>query len=238
MFGIGYSKYASGTVASFVTCVIFYSLYSIGYLESRGIYLICVIIIIFFLSILLIDKFSSAFDEKDAKEIVIDEFVGQNIPLFFLLFIPLNTNTYNKDFIILIVLSFVFFRFFDILKPYPINLIDKKMKNTLQAVSKHKYCDVLEGFGDSDITYNLSFNLINSIVKELSSLTTMNTTQGKFLTKLGILERAEILSKKMLFSEKADIYFRIKRLIDKNQMVELFKVMLITTDKNKFKLGF
>ena len=117
-------------------------------------------------------------------------------------------------------------------------LIDKKMKNTLQAVSKHKYCDVLEGFGDSDITYNLSFNLINSIVKELSSLTTMNTTQGEFLTQLGILERAEILSKKMLFSEKADIYFRIKRLIDKNQMGELFKVMLITEPKNKFKLGF
>jgi len=46
------------------------------------------------------------------------------------------------------------------------------------------------------------------------------------------------LSKKMLFSEKADIYFRIKRLIDKNQMGELFKVMLITTNKNKFKLGF
>ena len=116
--------------------------------------------------------------------------------------------------------------------------IDKKMKNTLQAVSKHKYCDVLEGFGNSDITYNLSFNLLNRVVKELSSLTSMNTTQGEFLTKLGILERAEILSKKMLFSEKADIYFRIKRLIDKNQMGELFKVMLITTNKNKFKLGF
>ena len=112
------------------------------------------------------------------------------------------------------------------------------MKNTLQAVSKHKYCDVLEGFGNSDITYNLSFNLINRIVKELSSLTSMNTTQGEFLTKLGILERAEILSKKMLFSEKADIYFRIKRLIDKNQMGELFKVMLINKDtfnpKNNF----
>ncbi|MDA8832101.1 SAM-dependent methyltransferase [Candidatus Pelagibacter bacterium] len=115
---------------------------------------------------------------------------------------------------------------------------DKKMKNTLQAVSKHKYCDVLKGFGNSDITYNLSFSLLNRIVKELSSLTSMNTTQGEFLTKLGILERAEILSKKMLFSEKADIYFRIKRLIDKNQMGELFKVMLITANKNKFKLGF
>jgi phosphatidylglycerophosphatase A len=149
MFGIGYSKYASGTVASFVTCVIFYSLYSIGYLESRGIYLICIIIIIFFLSILLIDKFSDAFDEKDAKEIVIDEFVGQNIPLFFLLFIPLNTATYNKDFMILIVLSFIFFRFFDILKPYPINLIDKKMKNGLGVMLD----DVIAGIFSALLIY-------------------------------------------------------------------------------------
>ena len=149
MFGIGYSKYASGTVASFVTCIIFYSLYSIGYLESRGIYLICIIIIIFFLSILLIDKFSDAFDEKDAKEIVIDEFVGQNIPLFFLLFIPLNTATYNKDFMILIVLSFIFFRFFDILKPVPINLIDKKMKNGLGVMLD----DVIAGIFSALLIY-------------------------------------------------------------------------------------
>lgn len=149
MFGIGYSKYASGTVASFVTCVIFYSLYSVGYLESRGIYLICIIIIIFFLSILIIDKFSDIFDEKDAKEIVIDEFVGQNIPLFFLLFIPLNTATYNKDFMILIVLSFIFFRFFDILKPYPINLIDKKMKNGLGVMLD----DVIAGIFSALLIY-------------------------------------------------------------------------------------
>ena len=149
MFGIGYSKYASGTVASFVTCVIFYSLYSVGYLESRGIYLICIIIIIFFLSILIIDKFSDVFDKKDAKEIVIDEFVGQNIPLFFLLFIPLNTATYNKDFMILIVLSFIFFRFFDILKPYPINLIDKKMKNGLGVMLD----DVIAGIFSALLIY-------------------------------------------------------------------------------------
>ena len=149
MFGIGYSKYASGTVASFVTCVIFYLLYSVGYLESRGIYLICIIIIIFFISILLIDKFSDVFDKKDAKEIVIDEFVGQNIPLFFLLFIPLNTATYNKDFMILIVLSFIFFRFFDILKPYPINLIDKKMKNGLGVMLD----DVIAGIFSALLIY-------------------------------------------------------------------------------------
>jgi cyclopropane-fatty-acyl-phospholipid synthase len=112
------------------------------------------------------------------------------------------------------------------------------MKNTLQAVFKHKYCDVLKNFRNSDITYNLSFNLINKIIKKLGPCSSISTTQKKFLTKLGILDRAEILSKNMLFSEKADIYFRIKRLIDENQMGHLFKVMFITNLKNKFKLGF
>ena len=62
--------------------------------------------------------------------------------------------------------------------------------------------------------------------------------EPNFLTKLGILERAEILSKNMPFSQKADIYFRIKRLIDESQMGHLFKVMFITNNKSKFKLGF
>ena len=115
---------------------------------------------------------------------------------------------------------------------------NKEMRNTLQAVSKHKYCDVLKYFQNSDITYNLSFNLINKIVKKLGPCLSVSTTQGEFLTKLGILKRAEILSKNMPFSKKADIYFRIKRLIDKNQMGYLFKVMFITKYNNKFKLGF
>ena len=116
--------------------------------------------------------------------------------------------------------------------------LEEEMKNTLQAVSKHKYCNVLKSFRNSDITYNLSFNLINKIIKNLAPCLSLSTTQKKFLTKLGILDRAEILSKNMLFSEKADIYFRIKRLIDEGQMGHLFKVMFITNHKNKFKLGF
>ena len=116
--------------------------------------------------------------------------------------------------------------------------LEKEMKNTLQAVSKHKYCDVLKGFGNSDITYNLSFDLINKIIKKIGDCSSLSTTQKKFLTKLGILNRAEILSKNIPFSQKADIYFRIKRLIDGSQMGHLFKVMFITNHKNKFKLGF
>jgi len=116
--------------------------------------------------------------------------------------------------------------------------LEREMTNTLQAVSKHKYCDVLKGFRNSDITHNLNFCLINKIIKKMGDCYSLSTTQKKFLTKLGIMDRAEILSKNMPFSAKADIYFRIKRLIDENQMGHLFKVMFITNKKNKFKIGF
>ena len=116
--------------------------------------------------------------------------------------------------------------------------VNKKMKNTLQAVSKHKYTNVLSDFGNSDITYNLSFNLISQLIKKFGSFFQSTTTQREFLTRLGILKRAEILSKNIPFTKKADMYFRIKRLIDKKQMGNLFKVIFITNKKNKFKLGF
>ena len=114
----------------------------------------------------------------------------------------------------------------------------KKIVNTLQAVSKHKFSNVLDNYGNSDITYNLSFNLVNQIVHKFGLFSTFTTTQKDFLIKLGILERAEILSKNMPFIKKADIYFRVQRLIDKNQMGDLFKVMFVTNKKNKFTLGF
>ena len=116
--------------------------------------------------------------------------------------------------------------------------VNKKMKNTLQAISRHKYSKILSDVGNSDITYNINFHLISKITCRLGSINSLTTTQKKFLTKVGILQRAEILSKNISFSKKADLYFRVKRLIDDNQMGNLFKVMFITNKKNKFKLGF
>ena len=55
---------------------------------------------------------------------------------------------------------------------------------------------------------------------------------------MGIMQRAEIISKSMTFSKKTDLFYRIKRLIDKKQMGELFKVMLIKDKNNKFNTGF
>ena len=115
---------------------------------------------------------------------------------------------------------------------------NKEMKNTIQAVSKHRYSNVLDVLGKSDITYQLSFNLLNQVIKKLGSFYYLTNNQKEFLTKIGILQRAEILTKNMPFSKKADIYFRVKRLIDVNQMGNLFKAMFVTNKKSKFKLGF
>ena len=114
----------------------------------------------------------------------------------------------------------------------------KKMKDSLQSIYKHNFNNVLDNFGKSDITYNLNFFLLKKIVKKLNLKVAGLTSQRNFLTKLGILDRAEILAKNLQFSKKADIYYRIKRLIDRNFMGELFKVMFVTRKNIKFKLGF
>ena len=115
---------------------------------------------------------------------------------------------------------------------------EKKIKNTVQSVRNHKFSDVLKDIGKSDITHNLSFHLIKRIIKKFGSLNTSETTQRKFLLNMGIMERAEILAKNFTFKKKADIFFRVKRLIDNNNMGEIFKVMFISRKKNRFNQGF
>ncbi len=115
---------------------------------------------------------------------------------------------------------------------------DKKMKNTLQGVSNHKFANILNNIGDVDITHNISFELFKKFIKRKGGLQNNLTSQKNFLTKMGIKKRAEIISKNESFLRKADIYHRLKRLIDENQMGSLFKVMLIKNKRNKFKLGF
>ena len=124
MFGIGNSKYAPGTSASFVTCLIyiFFFIFKINIL-----YLVSFVAIIFFYSVYAIDYLKKKFSEIDAQEIVVDEFIGQSIPALTIYSFFEKTNL--SHFILYILISFVFFRIFDIFKPYPINEIDKKMKN-------------------------------------------------------------------------------------------------------------
>jgi cyclopropane-fatty-acyl-phospholipid synthase len=116
--------------------------------------------------------------------------------------------------------------------------LENSMKDTLMAIRKHNTSKVLKKFGNSDITHGLNFNILKKITKNLKLKCQGITTQRNFLTSLGIKERAEILSKNLPFSKKADIYYRLNRLIDKNQMGDLFKVMLVTNNKINFKTGF
>ena len=116
--------------------------------------------------------------------------------------------------------------------------LEKKMKNSLQSIHKHKFNNILENLRNSDITYNINFYLLKKIFKKLKLKVVGITTQGNFLTKLGIMKRAEILSQNLKFSKKADIYFRLNRLVDNKFMGTLFKVMFVTKKNNKFKVGF
>ena len=116
--------------------------------------------------------------------------------------------------------------------------LENSMKDTLLSIKKHKISDILKEFKNSDITYKLNFKLLKKITDILKLKCQGITTQRKFLLNLGIMQRAEIISGKQTFLKKADIYYRLKRLIDKNQMGDLFKVMLITGKKISFKIGF
>ena len=115
---------------------------------------------------------------------------------------------------------------------------ENKMKNTIQGVIKHKYTNILKNIGKSDITHNINFKLFQKIIDNLEGLNHNLTTQKNFLTRMGINERAEIISKNYSFKKKADMYYRLKRLIHQEQMGNLFKVMLIKNKKNRFNLGF
>ena len=112
-----------------------------------------------------------------------------------------------------------------------------KMKNTLQSVEKHRKISFLENPYNSDITHLINFKMYKKEFAN-SNLKSLITTQGNFLIKLGILKRAEIISKNLQFSKKADIFYRIKRLIDAKHMGSLFKVLFVSKSKNNFNLGF
>ena len=129
MIGIGNSKYAPGTIASFVTCLLYICFYNF---QINILLLFFSVVLIFVFSVYSIDKFKKNFSEIDAKEIVIDEFIGQSIPILTVYNIFEKNNLI--DFIFYTFISFVLFRIFDIWKPYPITKIDKKMKNGLGVI--------------------------------------------------------------------------------------------------------
>ena len=111
-------------------------------------------------------------------------------------------------------------------------------KDTLQAVKKHKYSKILSQPGSSDITSHINFKSFLEILKSKDLDVEKIVTQNEFLQRMGIIERANIISKNMNFKTKADMFFRLKKLLDYNEMGKIFKVLFAKKKGKKFSLGF
>ena len=116
--------------------------------------------------------------------------------------------------------------------------IQKKNQNTLQSIKKHRYIDLNVKPSHSDITSHINFKLFHKTLKKNNLNVEKIITQNEFLKKVGILERANILSKKMTFKAKANMFYRLKRLLDYREMGDLFKVLFAQKKDGKFSLGF
>ena len=114
----------------------------------------------------------------------------------------------------------------------------KKNQNTLQSVKKHRCIDLFFKPGHSDITSHVNFKLFHKILSKNNLDVKKITNQSEFLKKIGILERANILSKKMTFKAKANMFYRLKRLLDSKEMGDLFKLVFAQKKGGNFSLGF
>ena len=139
--GTGYIKTAPGTVTSLIISIIFFYLFRLYISIEHFLFLCLAIILVFTYSLYAIKTIENKFKQKDAKQIVIDEVIGQSIPILFIEYITyLQIQSFGAD-LYLYIASFFLFRFFDILKPFPISYFDKNYKNGFGIL----FDDVLAG---------------------------------------------------------------------------------------------
>ena len=119
-FLVGKVKYAPGTIASFFACILFLFLINLFNIFAA----FFVTTIIFLYSFVAINNSFDTFESDDPQEIVIDEVVGQMLTL---LAIPIYETLYPLPTIYYCVCSFILFRLFDVLKPYPISYVDENI---------------------------------------------------------------------------------------------------------------
>ena len=139
MFGLGKIPKIPGTFGSLASIILLYIFFHILDLSSNSILIFLIIIFIFSFSAVAI--YIKDNENKDPKEVIIDEFIGQSIPIY-LYEISHGTEKTSDEAIIFYVICFVLFRFFDILKPFPVSYFDKNFKNSFGVIMD----DVCAGF--------------------------------------------------------------------------------------------
>ena len=131
LFGIGKIKKIPGSIASLVTVLFLFLLFHILNISPNIV--LFLLIIIFFVAIFAINIFIKNLTYKDPKEVVIDEFIGQSIPISLYEIahnVPKETDQTLKFYFII----FILFRIFDITKPFPVSYYDKNFKNAFGVI--------------------------------------------------------------------------------------------------------
>ena len=150
-FGNGYISKVPGTFTSLSTLIILYISFEIFQFKNLN-YILILYSIIFFYSFYAVMDSETEFENKDPRQIVIDEVLGQAMPLILIVYLS-SKNLINIPVEIYYLLSFILFRFFDIVKPFPVSYFDKQHKNYFGIIMD----DIMAGLYTMLIIYLISF---------------------------------------------------------------------------------
>jgi len=131
LLGLGKIKIFPGTLGSLVTVIILYILFHV--LNVSADFILLGLILIFVYSFPAIESYIKNNENKDPGEIIIDELIGQSIPII-AYEISHGTKKTPDEALIFYCICFVLFRFFDILKPFPVSFFDKNYKNSFGVI--------------------------------------------------------------------------------------------------------
>jgi len=131
LFGIGKITKIPGSIASLATILFLFFLFHVLNISPNII--LFLIIVIFFISFYSVSIYIKNFSHKDPKEVVIDEFIGQSIPVC-LYELAHDVPKESDQILKLYFIMFFLFRIFDIFKPFPVNYYDKNFKNSFGVI--------------------------------------------------------------------------------------------------------
>ena len=149
-FGNGYISRIPGTFTSLSTLIILYILFEILQFKNLN-YILILYSITFFYSFYPVMDSETEFENKDPRQIVIDEVLGQAMPLILIVYLS-SKNLINIPVEIYYFLSFILFRFFDIVKPFPVSYFDKQHKHFFGIIMD----DIMAGLYTMLIIYLIS----------------------------------------------------------------------------------
>ena len=131
MLGLGKIKFIPGTIGSLATVIILYVIFHILNVSSN--FVLLGLVIIFIYSFPAVSSYIKDNENKDPGEIIIDELIGQSIPIF-AYEVSHGTEKSPDEALIFYFICFVLFRFFDIVKPFPVSFFDKNFKNSFGVI--------------------------------------------------------------------------------------------------------